>query len=187
MNHLSRKLSQISTGWSLALAFLLYVSFAAGVMPWLSTFMPETARGAVPIDLQFAPKPAELYVMVEAYGDEGRKIYALFELTADVLYPIIYATFLAIVLTMLSRCLYGIESRVTILNLLPYGIVIMDYLENIGIVTLLMSYPEQYELVARVTGFFNAAKWSLVALTFAIIMIGLVLLPFKGPERNSAT
>lgn len=152
-------------------------------MPWLASFMPETADGSEPIDLLFAPRPEKLFALVDSYGAEGRNLYALFELTADLIYPIIYATFLAITLTLLARRLYGAQSRATIINIVPFGIVIADYLENMGIVMLLMTYPEKISWAAWATSFFNAAKWSLVGGTFALIVIGLVLLPFRRAER----
>ena len=54
--------------------------------------------GVGPIDLQFFYTPDKVYSMVSAYGESGRASYRLFELTGDIIYPIIYTLFLACLL-----------------------------------------------------------------------------------------
>ena len=59
----------------------------------------DVASGGVgPIDLQFFYTPDKVYSMVSAYGESGRASYRLFELTGDIIYPIIYTLFLACLL-----------------------------------------------------------------------------------------
>ena len=49
-----------------------------------------------------------------------------------------------------------------LLNVLPFGALIFDYLENIGIVSLLSTYPKQIAGLAIFMSLANITKWLFV-------------------------
>ncbi len=48
----------------------------------------------IPLDLMFFYTPAKAFEMMDKYGEAGRAVYLKIELTADIIYPIIYTLFM---------------------------------------------------------------------------------------------
>ncbi len=118
------------------------------------------------LDLQFAYTPQKAYQLIENYGEAIRKSYIIGELTIDLIYPIVYSS-------LLSFIIFYIYKRQRI-ALFPFLILITDYLENFGIVTLLYKYPQKLIIVAWITSFFSSLKWILILSSVLIIIIGLI-------------
>jgi hypothetical protein len=109
---------------------------------------------------------------IEAYGEAGRAVYRTIELTADVIYPIIYGLAFAFLIAYFwSR----IAPRLRWLPLLAVATVLFDYAENAMIVTMLNSYPEQSDLVAQMSAIFSLCKWVLVFAIMGLALVGFVI------------
>ena len=88
VDKLSAILRKFASGW-LVLVFLAgEIFFNAVILPAQQAKM-ETG----PIDLNLFYTPEKVYSMVESYGEAGRANYRLFELTGDIIYPIVYTLF----------------------------------------------------------------------------------------------
>ena len=63
-----------------------------------------------------------------------------------------------------------------------------DFLENIGIVTMIVNYPEELVTTAQVTNVFTLTKWALMVTTVITIMVGLASLLRReaGPGKRRA-
>ena len=63
-----------------------------------------------------------------------------------------------------------------------------DFQENIGILTMIVNYPEQMYTVAKVTNIFTMAKWGFMITTLVMILFGLVALAVSnkapGPGKK---
>ncbi|GAB4434955.1 MAG: hypothetical protein Kow002_21660 [Anaerolineales bacterium] len=55
---------------------------------------------------------------------------------------------------------------------LPWGGVLFDYLENIGLASLYLSYPAQLTALAWLTAIFTALKWTLIGVAFLALLLG---------------
>ena len=134
------------------------------VFPWAAERITAGSQDIGPIDLLFSYTPDQVFGMVHAYG-ESRTFYAIFELTIDVIYPIVYSLLFSLILTAFLSRAFSAHSVFQRCNLVPWLMGIADVFENTGIVILLLTYPAQLVVVARVTSLFTSLKWILLGLT----------------------
>ena len=59
--------------------------------------------------------------MVASYGDAGRASYRAFELTGDIIHPIVYTLFFALFITWLLQRGLPPGSKMQKLNVVPFG------------------------------------------------------------------
>jgi len=111
--------------------------------------------------------------MMDKYGEAGRSIYWKIELTADIIYPIIYRLFFGLLLSWLFQRAFKPENKIQKWNVMPVGAWLFDMLENAGIVSMLAMYPSQPEIMAWLTMFFGALKWGFFAITIGLVLVGL--------------
>lgn len=123
-------------------------------------------QNAEPIDTQFAYTPQKAYQLIGDYGESARKSYITGELTIDLIYPVIYSLILCFILFLIYK-----NQKIV---LFPFLILIADYFENFGIVTMLYNYPQKLISVAWITSFFSTLKWILIVVTILIIISGLI-------------
>lgn len=123
------------------------------------------------IDLTLGFNPQKTLTMVREYGDEARSYFATTEMTTDLVYPIVYAFLFGIVLTLLYR-----KSSYAWVSIIPFICLLFDYLENINIIILLRSYPQQSATVATICEIIKLMKWITFGSVIILIIIGLVSL-----------
>ena len=144
------------------------------VMPSGQKFMGGRAHEVGSIDLTFGASPASLFDQVEAYGPQGRVVYRIFTLTADVAYPINYSLFMGLAITYTFRHIFPEKSWLQKLNLVPFGALLFDVLENIGVASLLTAYPQRFIWLAGYTVIMNFIKWILAGTSTLLVVFGLV-------------
>lgn len=172
---LSVALKKYAKGWLILLLLALEILFNAVILPRTQAQMEAGSGGVGPIDLQFFYTPEKAYSMVAAYGDAGRAAYRTFELTGDILYPIIYTLLFSLLITWLFQRGFNADSQMQRLNVVPFGAGLFDLLENAGIVIMLSVYPSTPAIVAWLTTIFTMLKWGFAVASFALILIGLVM------------
>lgn len=172
---LSRVFYRYAKGWLIVVLAVLDFLFMGGIMPRIQANLQAVSGGVGPIDLRFFSTPAQIQSMIEAYGEAGRATYRTVELTADILYPIIYTLFFCLLLSWLLQRAFANGSRLRLLNVVPVGGWLFDLLENIGIVTMLSSYPSSSALVTWMTILFTIVKWAFALITLVLIVVALVL------------
>lgn len=175
IERLSAELNKRANGRSIFAVGVVYLLIAIGVLPRLEALLKTDAGGFRPIDLKFAYTPDDAYRMIEGYGERGRKRYALIELTVDLLYPIVYATLLGLVMTYGFRRSLRPDHPLQRAHVLPYGVLLADYAENAGIVTMLLRYPARHESIAWLTCFFTITKWLGFGTTLILTLVGLMM------------
>jgi hypothetical protein len=166
MRTLSTFLTRIA-GWkSLLLLLALYLVFVGYILKNTETNITELAGKRIGIiDLTFGFNPQKTLMMVAGYGDAARSYYARTEMTIDIVYPVIYAFLLGIILTLLYR-----ESAYAWVSLVPFICLLLDYLENINIVILLITFPQQSFAIATLCEIFKLMKW----LTFGCVILSMI-------------
>ena len=174
LTSLNNWLVKNSKGWLILVFMGLFFLFNLVVMPsgqkWLGGSTDEVGS----IDLTLAATPATLFSKVADYGEQGRAVYRIFALTADVVYPIIYSIFLGLAITFLFRRIFPLESGLQKLNLLPFAALVFDVLENLGIVALLSTFPQQITWLAVLTIIINFIKWVCAGGSTLLVLAGLI-------------
>lgn len=159
-------------------AALLIVDFLMMilVMPYFGRRLRALAPDTIPLDTVIPTySPAFAHRMVAAYGEEGRAFYRLIDLSVDIAYAVIFGLAFSLLLAYLwPRIATGIR-WLRWLPLAPLVGLVFDLAENVMIVALLTSYPEQSDSLARLAGISSLMKW-----TFTFITIGLALTGLNG-------
>ncbi len=159
---------QWATKKVLAVFVLVYFIFPLYLLPKI---LPEGR----PLDLHLYYSPADAYALIESYGELNRAAYIAGSATIDMLYPLVYATFLGLVLSFFIVRIYPQGDKRQFIRLFPYSILIADVLENIAIMSMLSIFPERNDHLALLASTMTSIKW----LLFFIVMMMLVYYPVK--------
>jgi hypothetical protein len=182
MKKLSDFLNRISNWKTLIITLTIYMVFNLVLLKNAESKINELAQKTVGvIDLTFGFNPQKTLQMVAEYGDAGREYYADTEMTTDVLYPIVYTLLFCIILTLLFR--NKPYKPFSFINLLPFGALVFDLLENLSIVTLLKSFPNSSETVAIICEIVKMLKWIAFGLVLISIFYGLIMLGLKSMRK----
>ena len=117
-------------------------------------------------------------------GENGREIYLTNQIPVDMIYPLLFGLTYSLLLAYFLKKLNKLKSPFTYLCLLPIIAGIADYLENIGIITMLNSYPDLTETSVNATNTFSVIKSTSTSIFFIALIIILILLGVKFVKRN---
>jgi hypothetical protein len=170
---LSAWLGRIAKGWLVLIFFVADGVFSAVVMPGAQAQLEAHSGGVGPLDLTFFLPIDKVLAAIVSYGTAGRSLYATIELTADIIYPIIYTCFFSLLMTFLLQHAFDKDSKLQRLNVLPFGAWLFDMLENACILTLLFSFPAQSALVAGALSLMNGIKWLFAGASILTILVAL--------------
>jgi len=161
------------------------VFFNAVVLPGQQAKMEAGSGGTGPIDLQLFYTPEKVYSMIESYGEAGRASYRTFELTGDIIYPIVYTLFFSLAITWLFKRGFPSDSTIHKYNVVPFGAWFFDLLENLGIVGMLSIFPSTPAMLAWITAIFTLLKWLFVLPTALLLLYGLVKAAMNGFKKQA--
>jgi len=113
-------------------------------------------------------------------GENGRKIYLTNQIPVDMIYPLLFGLTYSLLLAYFLKKLNKLKSPFTLLCLLPIIAGIADYLENIGIITMLNSYPDLTQIMAKTTNIFTLIKSGSTTLFFIVLIIILLFVGYKA-------
>jgi hypothetical protein len=184
LNRISSKFHAWAKGWLVLVLMVLDVFFMGLVMPLIGGLMKSGTGLEQPLDLMFFSTPAKIFAMIERYGEFGRPFYRNVELTVDIIYPIIYMLAYGLLLSWLFQRAFKPDSKMQKLNVMPVGMWLFDLLENLGIVTLLSTFPAQLTAVAWLTTIFTMVKWMFAGASMLLIIIGLVMAAKNGFRKR---
>ena len=175
LNQISKKFHIWATGWRVLILFLADALMMGYVMPLAAGILAFAANNhVIPLDLMFFYTPAQAFQMIDKYGEAGRALYLKIELTADIIYPIVYTLFYGFLLSWLFQRAFKSASPMQKLNIIPIGAWFFDLLENLGIVSMLAMYPAKPAFLAWLTMIFGSLKWAFFLVTLGLVLIGLV-------------
>lgn len=164
----------VPRGRTVGVAFGVFVAFMlVGFPVWQAiNGLPEDVTV---MDLRLSYTPDELYTVLSSLGEAGRAAYVRNILILDVLWPLAYGAFL----TLLP--LYAFADLTPRRRRLLAGVavvgVVLDYAENMSVLTLVLRFPDRIDALARVASAFTTAKWvfvtaaMLVAVTAAVRLV----------------
>lgn len=181
------RLETFATGKNVLIFLALDLILMMGVMPFLGSKMEAVSTiSGKPIDLEIPTYSTErAHSMIEGYGEAGREIYQLIELTADIAYPIVYSLAFALLILFLLKKMELGNHWLRWLALIPLVAAFADLGENISIVTMLNQFPVQSDVVAQIAGSFSLVKWCCFFLSLGSILLGLAGWALSGLKRKS--
>ncbi len=179
LDNVSNKLAAQASGKNLlgllALGLLFYAGFSKR-----GNRLRELSGGIGGFDARFSYTPETAYHDIAAFGEEGRHEYAVTELTLDLGFPLLYPTFLSLLISYLLRRAWPGNNGIQKLNLIPFLAMPFDYAENFSIVALLRAFPRRLDSLARAANCFTRGKWSASYASIGIIIVGTVAWVAKG-------
>jgi hypothetical protein len=185
LNKISEKFHSWAHGrWVLIMlaADLLMMGY---IMPLAAGLMAFAANNSVlPLDLMFFYTPDEAFAMIDKYAEAGRSIYLKIELSADIIYPIIYTLFYGLLLSWIFQRAFKSSSAVQKLNVMPVGAWFFDMLENAGIVSMLAMYRSKPAIMAWLTMIFGSLKWGFAILSIGLALVGLIRAAMNGFRKQ---
>lgn len=156
----------------------------------LAVTIPAVARYSGGMDLlDMMPGGYDTsYVMAlfDKLGDVGRHTYLYRQIPVDMIYPLLFALGYTLLISYVLNKLGRFEGRLFYLCYLPMFSCLFDYLENIGIIIMLKSYPDISTGLVQLTSIFSVCK-SVSTTIFFLTLIGLLILlvlkRFRTPKR----
>ncbi|MCK6583353.1 MAG: hypothetical protein HUU11_07200 [Anaerolineales bacterium] len=185
LDKLSETSKKYANGWLVFVLLAGFLSFNAVILPRQEVKIKSASGGTGPIDLQLFYTPEKVYSMVASYGEEGRAAYRTFELTGDILYPIIYTLFFALAITWLFQRGFPGTSGMHKFNIVPFGAWLFDLFENLGIVAMLSVYPSTPALLAWLSAIFTLVKWLFAGASVLLMLVGLIMAVRNGFKKQT--
>ena len=122
---------------------------------------------------------AYVNTLFQTLGDTGRQMYLTKQIPVDMMYPLLFGISYAAVLAYFLLKLPKLNPKYLYLCLLPVIAGIADYLENIGIITMLNVYPRVTETSVHITSLFSIIKSSATSIYFMVLIVVLIILGYR--------
>jgi hypothetical protein len=168
------RLRRAATRRTILFCLALYLLFSAALLPIAGARLEAYSGGAGMLDtLVGGFSPEEAYARLAAYGLDGRLYYLLIELTLDTLYPLVTLLFYSLALSFLNEHAFPPGHAFQLAPLVAVAGGLFDYMENAGVVVLLLTYPQSLTAVAAVTGAVALVKWVLTFATMGLLLVGI--------------
>lgn len=125
------------------------------------------------LDGQFAYTPEQAFSAVASFGDDGRAQMIWIHL-ADFILITLYTLMFCLSISWLFQRGFKLDNRMQRLNLVPILGGFFDLMENIWIITLILSYPAQPTVVAWLSTISTTGKYIMGIPIVLLLVIGLV-------------
>ncbi len=122
--------------------------------------------------------------LFNSLGEIGRQTYLINQIPVDMIYPLLFGLTYSLLLAYFLKKLNKLTPPFTYLSLLPIIAGIADYLENIGIIIMLNSYPVLTESTVNVTSVFSLTKSISTSIFFIVLIVILIILGVKAINRK---
>jgi len=114
--------------------------------------------------------------LLGALGVDGRGAYLYKQLPLDFIFPGLFALSCSLLLSWLFLKSQNESSKIFYFCFVPVAAGLFDYLENIGIIHLITSYPDISNISVSLASAMTIIKSGLTMAFFVLLIIGLVLL-----------
>ena len=112
--------------------------------------------------------------LFETLGEKGRDAYLFNQIPVDMVYPFLFGISSCLVLAFFLNKINKLNGTLIYLCLLPVFGGAFDYMENIGIITMLANYPDISNLSVSITNIFSILKSTFTTVYFIVLIITFV-------------
>jgi len=185
MEQLTGFLDRNSSGRNvLVLLVLTYIVYAIMLVVTIPSTMSYS--GGMKL-LDMMPSGYDLdYVtkLFSSLGKEGRSVYLTNQIPVDMIYPFLFGLSSCLLIAYFLKKLKKLISPYIFLSLLPLVAGIADYLENLGIIAMLRSYPDLSQSSVSTTNVFSIVKSISTSLFFISLIIILIVVAIKSLKKS---
>ncbi len=118
-------------------------------------------------------------MLFENLGQAGREAYLYRQIPLDLIYPLLFSISFSLLLVHILKMITKEGSKVFYLCLLPVAVGFFDYLENFGIIRMLVTYPDISIFAAKTTNVFSILKSMFTTLYFIALLVSILILLLK--------
>jgi hypothetical protein len=128
---------------------------------------------------------AEILAFLAERSADQIAAYITFNQVWDTLFGVIYGVMYVVWVSLLLK---PYSQKVGILNLLPFGQVLFDWLENIGLATVSSEYLADGTIsasTAQLASTASSIKWAFALLVYGVILVGIIARTVGALKRRS--
>jgi len=186
MDKFIKQLEKQHSGKKVLVLFLLTnIVYACMLLVTIPATM-EFSNGLQLLDMMPAGYDLEyVNTLFHTLGDTGRQMYLTKQIPVDMMYPLLFGISYAAVLAYFLLKLPKLNSKFLYLCLLPVIAGLADYLENIGIISMLNTYPNVTGSSVNITSIFSVIKSSATSIYFLTLIVVLIVLGLRRMKSNS--
>lgn len=175
LDMVSDRIIAITSGRTIlaALAGFLVVAFLVNGRPFGIAQLKEISGGTGVLDMEILYTPDQAHAFLAAMGEAGRAFDLTHVIPIDLFVPFFYALFLSTFITWLLHRWLPVESGWHRLNVIPVAGAVFDYLENLGIIAMLLAWPARMPEIAQFTMASTLLKFSFSAAAFLIVAVAI--------------
>ena len=149
-------------------------AFLINGRPFGAGQLMDITGGVGLLDMMVLYTPEQAYAHLAAMGEAGRAFDLTHIVPLDFVFPFLYTLFSAVTITWLLHKWLPAQSRWHRLNVVPLAGGIGDYLENLGIIIMIIAWPSPLPDIARFTMVAGLVKFSFIILADLIIAGSLI-------------
>ncbi|TVZ54900.1 hypothetical protein OD91_0137 [Lutibacter sp. Hel_I_33_5] len=120
-------------------------------------------------------------------GDNGRETYLTSQIPVDMVYPLLFGVSYCLLMAYLLKKINKLKPFFYYLCLLPIIAGIADYIENMGIITMLKTYPDITETTVTTTNMFSVIKSISTSVFFFALIVILILVGISFFKKSIIT
>ena len=127
---------------------------------------------------------AEILAFLAERSNQQINAYISFNLIWDSLFALIYGVMYVFWVSLLFK---PYSQKFGVLNLLPFGQVVFDWLENFGLATLSKQYLADGTIsstTAQFASITSTIKWGFSLLVYGVILVGIVMRIVRAVKRR---
>ena len=113
--------------------------------------------------------------LFKTMGEKGRNAYLFRQLPVDMVYPFLFGLSSFLLLAYFLGKIGKLDGPLFYICFIPLFSGLFDYGENIGIIKMLKTYPENLKLISQVTNIFSILKSSGTITYFILLIILLIV------------
>ena len=180
MNRLVKFIDNHASGKKVLILFLLtniiYVFMLTLTIPAIMAYSGDMKL----LDIMPLGYDSEyIKTLFNTLGANGRNIYLSRQIPADMIYPFLFAISYCLVLGYFLKIFSRLNSLYFLFCLLPLIAGVADYMENIGIIAMLISYPSLSETTMTLTSIFTVIKSMATSIYFVVLIITTIAFTVK--------
>ena len=127
----------------------------------------------------------DVNTLLDVLGVEGRNAYLYHQIPVDMLYPFLFAITYSLLLAYMLNKIGKLNSSLVYLCFITLVSGFFDYCENIGIITILTSYPHNSIVLTQVTSAFTVLKSTLTSIYFVVITITFLVFGYQKLKSST--
>lgn len=173
INRISQYFSERAKPKNIFITVSVQLIFGFILMP-ISTKLVDSTGNVPVLDLRFGYSLNSAYAALDSYGIIGRRYYLFTELFTDIIYAFVYSVAFTLLLSYIFRLAFSQMHYFQKFNIFPFFIGIMDVLENLGIATMLINFPQKIAWACSFSSYAGLFKWGGILFNLILLINGII-------------